>query len=311
MSPLTRLFVLDLEPWTQVAGRERESGTKGRDKPMPESTTSGEIAAALNEASSAAASPAQHSDQPADQTPASARETPAPAGPPDQTSEDRYKGWIPPEAHERVVKGFHERLDAVDWARGLSREEVEDALAAQRAARSRSSQGDEPQPDARDDRGEWYYTPSQAAKWATWHAERLVAERMAEMEARLRPMESAFAQDQKVLSLQQQIDVASTWPGFTEHIDAITNAIADANAKRQRLSLYDAYIREVVTKFAHAKDTLLAEEKKKWLAELNHTSTVVRDEVNPKRAASSSRKPDHEKTTKELFEEELATRRRA
>lgn len=265
---------------------------------MPDDITSGEIASAAK-AASAAASPAPH-PQSSDPASASTRTTPEATEP---TTEDRYKGWIPPDAHERVVSGFHKRLDDVSWAVGLSREDVEDALAARRRS-AQPAAGQEPQPDVLDEHQQPFYSPQQAAKWAAWKAEQIVDARMKAIDARIAPIEDARARDAQTSALQQQLHTASAWPGFMDHVDVVTQAIRAANAAGRPLSLYDAYIQHVVPKLSD-----LTEAKKKWLAELNDTTVKTSNDTNPSRTPASSRKADEDMSLGELIQDEVAKRK--
>jgi len=216
---------------------------------------------------------------------------------------DDHKGWLPPDVHERIVGGFHQRLDEVAWAKGLKREEVEEALAIRRQLHSREKQGHEPQPDAKDDRGELFYTPQQAAKWAAWQAQQIVDQRMQEIESRIGPIESTFARSQQEQTLGAQIAQAQTWPGFSDHIDAITQAITNARLSGRPISLAEAYIQTVTP-------NLVASEKKKWLAELNQTSEVVKDDLSPSKRPSAVRKDRSKMSLRELTEDAFASARK-
>lgn len=266
--------------------------------------TSGEIASAVKETTTAAASPAQHTP---DATDASPRVTPG-------TDADKYKGWIPPDAHERIVDGFHRRLDDTAWASGLSRAEVEEALALRRSTAARTAP-QEPQPDAIDDARQPYYTPKQAAAWAAWKAEQIVEARMADIEARIGPIESTFESSRQHDTLARQVDTAQQWPGFLDHVADITAAITKNNEDRARnprvplLSLHEAYISIVPSKLAASREAIEAEGKKKWLAELNDTTAVTRHEVNPGRTAAASRKADKDMSLGELIADEHARRK--
>lgn len=269
---------------------------------MDDLNTSGEIAS--GEGSTAAASPApQDGNAGSDHSPAPAKGAPAPA------AQDR-QGWIPPDVHSRILDRYHERLDALGWANGLDRAEVEAALALHRQQRERGSRSAEPQPDARDERGELYYTPKQAAKWAAWEAERIVSDRMREFEQRFAPIETTLQQSQQEAALQSQIDAALRWPGFSDHMDEITAAIAERNQDRRRdprlpkLTLHEAYIEIVVPKLSSTA-------KKQVVEDINKNTEITRDAINPSRRASSGRKPDEEKTTAELLREEMAARKSA
>ncbi len=261
--------------------------------------TSGKIASAVKDAATAEASPAQRTPAPGPAD-ASTRETPgAPAN-----GDDKYKGWIPPDAHKHVVDGMHKRLDSVAWANGLSRAEVEEALAIRRQLAERGTRGQEPQPDARDERGELFYTPKQAAAWAAWQAEQIVSQRMQEFDARIAPIEQREQSFAQTRELEGQIQTATQWPGFMEHVEVVTKAIQAANATGQKLTLHEAYIQHVVPKLSD-----LSVAKQKWLAELNDTTAKTNNEINPGRTPSRSRKKDSEMSIGELYADEIAKRK--
>lgn len=253
----------------------------------------------------AATAPAQHTTDSTATADAATRE-------PSVGSEDRYKGWIPPDAHERVVDGFHKRLDAVSWASGLSREDVEDALALRRAAAARSKESDEPKPDARDEQGRLYYSDEQARRLSKWEAGQLVNERLSEFEQRYGPIAETLEMTQRrETAALSQIEEARTWKDFEKHLDAINGIMKDARTKGERISLYEAYAQA-------REDAVIAaqgpELKKKWLAELNQTNTVAKDDVNPNRVASASRKDIRDMDTIDAVREvrkELAAKRKA
>lgn len=271
--------------------------------------TSGEIASAVKDAAAAVASPAQHTEDTTGKADAATRE---PSGVPEPKPEDRYKGWLPPEAHERVVDGFHKRLDAVAWASGLNPDDVRDALALKRQLADRAKVSAEPAPDTKDERGDPYYTPQQAAKWAAWKADQIVSEKMREIEQRIGPIERTFAETKEMQTLSAQIQEAKQWPGFEDHLEAITKVVLDGRKAGHDIGLHEAYIHVVPKALAESGTAHEAELKKKWLAELNATHASTKQEVNPGRApASSSPKKDSEMSISELMADEVAKRRKA
>lgn len=265
--------------------------------------TNGEIAAPGDNSAPAGASPAQRTSEPAETADPSTR---AAAAAPAKSSTS-----IPLEDHERIVNGFHKRVDDLAWARGYDPDVVRRAVTAfeqnERAERERGVRAQappEPQPDAKDPAsGELYYTPKQAAAWAAWRADQLVAERVKELTGRLGPIEERFAASDKQESLSRQIDEAKDWAGFTENLDEITAAIVEANQAGRRLALADAYIRIVTPKLAASRETTLAEAKKAVLAEMNDTNAAARDDINPGRQPGSSRKSYDKMTTREIVAE--------
>jgi hypothetical protein len=236
-------------------------------------------------------------------------------------------GPIPFERHEAILgktrRDYDEKLSRLSWADGLTPDEVKEALAIQRLYRSnperlaahlseRVKTSAEPQPDVKDERGELFYSPQQAAKWATWKSQQDIAALRAEMDERYGPIESSFAQTRKLQSANAQIDDAMTLPGFEENIQAITAAVIDARRRGEEITVREAYIRAgVPQKIAERATANLAEEKKKWLAELNSTTERVQDDVNPSRVPAASRKRDEDKTTAEMLREEIERRKSA
>lgn len=279
-----------------------------------ETTTSGEIATAA-EAAAAVASPAQRTsgDGPAD---ASTTVTP---GAREDGSRQQQSTSIPLDVHERVLNGYHTRLDAVSWANGLDRDRAMRALALldqqERSARTRSTESDEPKPDAKDERGEYFYSPQQAAKWAAWQAEQIVSKKLGELEERFGPIEAGAKASERMHALTQEIEAHATLPGFNDHLKEMTDLVLEGNARRARgervppISLTDAYLKVVVPKLAQGKEQVLADGKKAWLKELETTDAAARDDVNPQRGATTTRKADEDKTTAELLREELAAAR--
>jgi hypothetical protein len=70
----------------------------------------------------------------------------------------------------------------------------------------------------------------------------------------------------------------------------------------------DAYLAVVPSQLHKASDLTarLAEEKKKWLAELNNTTERVQSDVNPGKQPASARKKNGEYTFKEALSEAFA-----
>lgn len=253
---------------------------------------SDEITSAANKAADGSASSTERPQSTPETADASTRVTP------ERTEPEITR--IPLSDHERILDGYHKRLDSLSWASGLDADDVREALAIRRQLAQREKQSTEPQPDVKDERGDLFYSPQQAAKWADWKAGQREATLRDEFEQRLGPMEATFTEQQKVHSLTQQIDQAKTWPGFTDHVDAVTKALADANARGQKLTLHEAYITVVAPILAGSSAASDAEKKKKWLAELNHTSDVVKDDLHPGKRPASTRKDRSAMSIKEL-----------
>lgn len=275
--------------------------------------TAGEIEAATKEAAPPAdVTPRQQTQDSTENPPASATETPVVTEKP----EDRYKGWIPPDAHKRIVDGFHSRFDEIAWARGLKRDEVEEALALRRQIneRSRESANAEPQPDVKDERGELFYSPQQAAKWAKWQAQQEVAALRAEMEERYGPIESTFAEHQRMNAVVEQMDSALALPGADEFVKDMAAWVTDINDRRangERLpqpTAMDAYVAVVPKRLQERGTASEAEIRKRLMKEINDTTERVTDDVNPSRVPAASHKKDSEKSIKELLEEEYNRR---
>lgn len=219
---------------------------------------------------------------------------------------DGDRGAIPFSDHERVVNGFHERLDRLSWAAGYDPREVQEAFADAREFRrlqtTRRPEA-EPQPDVEDERGERFYSPQQAARLARHLVAEAVEELRAENETRFTPLERTVAESRRADVLSAQIEEGTTWPGFNENIDPITDVIAAANRQGRRMSLHQAYIQAVVIpKLAPSRETLETELRRKILAEMDQN--VQHSDVNPRRAPSGNRKADKDKSWKELLSEE-------
>lgn len=215
---------------------------------------------------------------------------------------------IPLPDHERIVDGFHRRYDEVSWAKGYKREDVEEALAIRRQMADRAKVSSEPQPDVQDENRNRFYSPEQAAKWATWKADQLVSARMGEIDKRLGPIESTFANAQEVEALSSQIQEARGWAGFEDHIEPIRAAIVDAKARGERwafdsrVALREAYIRVVTPTLAGTSASREAEIRKKVLAEINDTQTVATGGINPARLPAGTRKAEKDMSDAELWE---------
>ena len=235
---------------------------------------------------------------------------------------DEY-GPLPFERHhailEKTRRDYDERLSRLSWAEGLTREQVEraialdqlyrtnpDRLAAHLSERVKASEA--PQPDVKDERGEWFYSPAQAAKLARFEATQAASALREELEGRFGPIEADFTHGQQIRALDAQISQAEQWPGFTENLAEITAAITDVNDRRARgeripkLSLHEAYISIVPTKLLSTQEATIAERVKKKLTELNQTTQRVKDDVNPGRAPAGTRKKEEDMTDAELLE---------
>ncbi len=272
--------------------------------------TSGEIAAGSKDPDPAGASPASATQERPDQ--ADAGTTVQPGAAEKQTDPDRYKGWIPPDAHERVTRGFHERLDKVSWATGLDRAEVEEALAIRRQLAQRQNASAEPQPDAKDEQGQLYYTPQQAAKWAKWQAEQIVDQRMSEIDKRLAPIESTNASNARAQAIVNDVERIASLPGYGDHEAEMAKYVADMNLRRHNgenipiLSAMDVYVAVVVPKLGDESIV-----RKKIFAEMYNTSTRANDDVNPAKRATGSRKADKDRSIRDLVDEEMSKASRA
>ncbi|MGH7177863.1 MAG: hypothetical protein ACREJC_10815 [Tepidisphaeraceae bacterium] len=268
---------------------------------MPDDTfTSGDIASAADDAASGEVSPARQ--------PGEAQEPePSPRVTAELTREPT-PGHVPFADHQRVVDGFHARLDRLSWADHMDPDRVNRALAfvEQHEREERNRPSPEPVPDVQDERGEAFYSPRQAAALVQHHLAAAMDELRGEFADRLGPIEARDAEGRQLESLSSQVEGAMSWPGFNEHIDAITAAVAQANAQHQRLGLHDAYIQIVVPKLSASRQVLEIELRKAILAEMNDTSVRARDEVHPSRRPGGSRKSDKDKSFKELLGEEYA-----
>lgn len=285
--------------------------------------TSGEIATTAKELSSGTASPAAPASASSD--PASADTTAQPE--PTKTTEF---GPVPWERHELILnktrRELEGKLSGLSWAEQLKREDVEEALELRRLARTRPADlvkhlsartTSAPTPDARDDKGEAFYSPQQAAALARYEVQQAIAELRNEFGERFAPIESDHAQSRQQAALVSDIQEASSLPGYNDYLDEMTAFVADCNARRkqgERIPVYTAeqvYNRVVPPKLAANREAILADGKKAWLAELNSTSERTKGEINPQRIPAGSRKPDSEKSFSELAAEEVARRRRA
>ena len=279
--------------------------------------TSGDIATA--EKSSAAASPAPQTPAPETTPPAAT----VPAGTPETAAADKH-GPVPFERHEAVLSStrreYDEKLSRLSWAERLDAERVTRALALQELyendadglyealSKRRAPVSAEPQPDSKSaETGELFYSPQQAAKWAVWEANRIVDERMKELDQRLGPIESERAQTKRTEGYIAQIDEAQTWKGFSENIEAVTAALAAAKEAGKPISLKDAYIQVVVPTLgvteADLRKTLEPEIRKAILAEINSTTQRATSDLNPTRMPAGERKANKDRSLKDLVSE--------
>lgn len=271
--------------------------------------TSGDIEAAADAAKPESASPAAHT---------TTTEIAQPAKPAPVVADEH--GPIPFERHEAILgktrRDYDERISRLSWAEQHQREDVERALKIARLYDSspdrlashlseRVNASTEPKPDVKDEHGQLFYSPEQAARWASWQAKKEVAELRAEMDERYGPIASSFSEHQKFERVNAQIDEAQTWPAFADYLPEITAAVTAAKDRGEQITLAVAYIRAgVPQKIADRSTAQLADEKKKWLAELNNTTERVQDDVNPSRVPAASRKKDSDRSIKELLQEE-------
>jgi len=270
---------------------------------MPNTFTSDDIAAVEPSSTSAGAPSAP---QP------SVTSSPEPA----LRAPEASPGAIPFADHQRVVDGFHDRLDAVQWAHGLDSARVQEALRLAdlydrnpgelyRSLGSRVEQATAPEADVRDERGEAFYSPKQAAALAQHLVKEAIEEMRAENDARLTPLERRTADADRTDQLVEQIQDATAWPGFNEHIDAITAAVAAGNRGHgPKLSLKDAYIHVVVPKLAISRQALETELRTAIVAETN--GATRRDDIHPGRSPSAGHVKDSDKSLTDLFREEYA-----
>jgi len=276
---------------------------------MPDTFTSDDIA--QTDPSAAGASSAR-------QTQTEVAADAAPRQQPSSSERDTQSapGAIPFADHQRVVDGFHERLDAVHWAHGLDSARVQEALRLAdlyernpgelyRSLGPRVEQATAPEADVRDERGEAFYSPKQAAALAQHLVKEAIEEMRAENDARLTPLERRTADADRTDQLVEQIQDATAWPGFNEHIDAITAAVAAGNRGHgPKLSLKDAYIHVVVPKLAISRQALETELRTAIVAETN--GATRRDDIHPGRSPSAGHVKDSDKSLTDLFREEYA-----
>ena len=235
-----------------------------------------------------------------------------------ETAPDRAKkGPLPYDRHEAILRktreGYEQRLSKLSWAEPLDPSQVREAHALHqlwqsnpRALLAHLQQhfaGEQlPQPDLRAEDGTPLYSQPQMVAAAKAIAQQIVDERLGPLEQRLGPLEQWSGQNRLLQEADAQIEMAQSWKGFAEHIDEITDAIAEARRQGRRLSLPEAYIQVVVPTFeTHVRKAVLDE--------LNSTADRARGSVNPAQAGPASRTPDADKDWGELFREEMARRK--
>lgn len=205
---------------------------------------------------------------------------------------------IPLVDHQRVVDGFHSRLDEVSWAKGYKREDVEEALLLRRQLQERAKVSDEPQPDVLDEHRQPYYSPQQAAKWAEWKAAAMATDLERKLGERFAPiLEAHEATQRQTEDLMGQIHQARGWKDFDTHIVEITKAITDAAKAGTPMSLSEAYY-QVRNRVERA--TLESDIRKQVLADINKADSVISD-INPARLPAGARKDRTKMTDAELW----------
>lgn len=272
---------------------------------MPDETfTSGDISAGVTNAGGA--SPASDQQGAPTEQPGGGNQT--------------NRGPIPLDRHESILEGvrrdydgrvreLEERLTRLSWAERYDPTEIGRAIDAYTALSRQGSQAQLPGPDVRDERGETFYSPGRAAELVKFHVGEAVEELRMELAERLDPIEARDRMQRQQADIYGDIDQASTWPGFAEHVEAITARIAEANRQRQKLSLHQAYMEVVAPDFVKSRETLTQEIRKQIVDEMEETSARTRDDVNPRRQPVASHKSDKDKSFNELFKEEFAARR--
>lgn len=244
--------------------------------------------------------------------------TPAPTVPAKTTrSTEDTRGPLPYDRHEAILRttrdGYETRLKSTAWAERLDRQQVERAMALadlrERDPRRLYDEltpivrtPDAPTPDLQTEDGKRLYSAEQAAALVRYELDRAFTERDQQVEARFGPIEARERQARTDQQLNTQIETATQWPGFTDHLDAVTEAIGQANADRRVLSLADAYIQVVVPKL---RDT----ERRAILKEMDTTSAAATGDVNPGRIPSARQVPDKDKPLTQLIAEEYDRKR--
>ena len=273
--------------------------------------TSGDIAAGVKDTAPAVASPAQQTQKP---------ETPAPAAiAPAESPEPKTDafGPMPFERHHAILDNtrrmYEDRLAHLAWAERVDQERAERALQIAEMYDRRDPRlmehlkggaSERPEPDAKDERGEPFYSPQQASKLAKWEAAEIKRELKQEMDERFGPMAETFTRSQERQdALVNELTEAKTWPDFDKHTEATTKHLNDARLKGAPITLHEAYTRARV---AAEIATLEPTTRRKILAELNNTTEVTKHELNPGRSPSGSRKKDSEMSMSELIADELA-----
>lgn len=259
------------------------------------------------------APPAAHPD--GGETSAPAAKEPAPSQP---TNEH---GPVPFERHHAILsttrQEYEDKIKRIAWAEGLDAKDVRRALDLADMVERRdprlvkhltAQESARPEPDAKDERGEPFYTAAQAAKLARWEAEQIKHE----IEQRYAPIAETFeSQQERQDAVVSQLEQAQTWPDFEKHISTVTQLIGEARAKGAPITLFEAYTQARIKAEVSGLEPNI---RKQILAELNQTNTVAKDDVNPNRVASASRKDIRDMDPVEAVREvrkELTAKRKA
>jgi hypothetical protein len=223
--------------------------------------------------------------------------------------------------HEAILRrtreGYEQKLQALAWANGLNPDEVREAVQLHQMYRTSPRQlydhlhghfqrGQLPPPDLRAEDGTLMYSQERTVAVAQAVARQAVEEAIAGIEQRIGPIEQWSSKNQAIADADAQIEAMQAAPGFSENIDAITDAIAEANRTGRRLSLQEAYIQVVAPKLAQNRDTLTAEVRKAVLAEINGTADRARGSVNPARSGQTTHQNAADRDWADLLREEAA-----
>lgn len=214
---------------------------------------------------------------------------------------------IPLDRHESVVSSLRRDFDDLQrtsgWAGDLDRDRVYRALAALEGQQEDAAATKPPEPDQVDERGQVFFSPGRAAEMAEFMVQKALAASEQRIEARFGPLEAANQQQSDLGRAESEIVKGSAWSGFTEHLELITVAIAEAKDQRRDLSLSEAYIQVVVPLLVQKRDQLKAEVRAEVIADMKRGKT---NDVDPARSApSASAKSDDDMSMAELLEQEL------
>jgi len=223
------------------------------------------------------------------------------------------KGGIPRARHEEILR--HTRADMEErygWARDLDRKSVERALSLQQMLdgnprlvqrwlneQYKEAADDLPKPALRTEEGESLYTAAQTEQLIRKAVSEALDDVRSEMSGRVDSLEGLTREQEADRIAAAQLQEASTWAGFSDHLDAIADVIEHGQRIHRPVSLERAYLQVVLPKLRQVeRKTVINELKGKSSASVSRASGSSRDVTS-----------DADRSFADLMAEEMAARR--